>query len=69
MSEDLRDKRSTPANNVTPYHSLRSADKETLTPEAVADNAVKPSLGDRAENPCNCNVEDTRSMGESKNEP
>jgi len=40
MSEDLRDKRSTPANNATPCYSLRSAGKETLTPEAVAGNII-----------------------------
>jgi hypothetical protein len=65
--EDFRDKRSTPANNATPSHSLRSVDKETLIPEAVADNIIKPAEVDRAEESSNCNVEKPRRMGVSKN--
>ena len=65
MSEDLRDKRSTPANNATPYHSLRSVDKETSTPEAVADNIIKEAEVDRVEKSSNCNVERLQNMGVS----
>ncbi|MCJ7561076.1 hypothetical protein MUO79_10750 [Candidatus Bathyarchaeota archaeon] len=65
MSEDLRDKRSTPANNATPYHSLRSAGKEPSTPEAVADNIIKEAEVDRVEKSSNCNVERLQSMGVS----
>lgn len=67
MSEDLGDKRSTPANNATPSHSLRSAGKETSTSGAVADNIIKPAEVDRAEESQNCNVEKLRRMGVSKN--
>ena len=67
MSEDLGDKRSTPANNATPYHSLRSVDKETLTPEAVAGNIIKEAEVDRVEKSSNCNVGGTRSMEVSQN--
>ena len=63
MSEDLRDKRSTPANNATPYRSLRSVDKETLTPEAVAGNIIKEAEVDRVEKSSNCNVERLQNMG------
>jgi len=65
MSEDLGDKRSTPANNATPYRSLRSADKETLTPEAVAGNIIKEAEVDRVEKSSNCNVERLQNMGVS----
>ena len=61
-------KRPTLANNATSSHSLRSAGKKSLTSEAVAENVVKPSLGDRATNSLNWNVERMRSTGEPKNE-
>jgi hypothetical protein len=51
------------ASNATPSHSLHSAVTKTLTPKSVAENVIKPSLGDRAENPLNWNVERMRSMG------
>jgi hypothetical protein len=57
------------ASNATPSYSLHSVVTKTLTQKAVADNINKPSLGDRAENPLNWNVERMRSMGEPKNEP
>jgi hypothetical protein len=65
MSEDLGDRRSTPANNATSPHSLRSAGKETLTPEAVAGNIIKKAEVDRVEKPSNCNVERLQNMGVS----
>jgi hypothetical protein len=63
MSEDLRDKRSTPTNNATPYRSLRSVDKETLTPEAVADNIINAAEVERVEKSSNCNVGRLQNMG------
>ena len=63
MSEDLGDKRSTPANNATSPHSLRSADKETLTPEAVADNIINAAEVERVEKSSNCNVGRLQNMG------
>jgi len=65
MSEDLRNKKSTPANNATSPHSLRSANKETLTPEAVAGNIIKEAEVDRVEKSSNCNVERLQNMGVS----
>lgn len=62
-------KKSTLANNATPSHSLRSAGKKSLTSKVVAKNIVKQSLGDRATNSLNWNVERMRNMGEQKNEP
>lgn len=59
-------KRSTLTNNATPSHSLRSAGKKSFTSKAVAENVVKPSLGDRGTNSLNWNVERTRSMGDSE---
>ena len=63
MSEDLGDKRSTPANNATPCCSLRSAGKGTSAPDAVAGNIIKEAEVDRVEKSSNCNVERLQNMG------
>lgn len=61
--------RPTVATDATPSRSLHcadTADKETSTSKAVADNIIKPAEVFHAEKSSNCNVQGRRSRGESE---
>jgi hypothetical protein len=63
MTEENDDKDPRVASNASRSRSLRFADKETLIFEAVANNIIKPSLGDHVVESSNNNVVVVRNRG------